>query len=263
MFQLKSVAMKKNRLLVILGASGIGLTFGYFALMRSQEPAVPERIVETVTINSVDVLVAKTEIPAAAVLDEKELIWQPWPIDAARGLVSRIDRPNAASELSGAVARTVIAAGEPIRAEKLLDKGSRFMSVMLAPGKRAVAIPLDQTGNTTAGGFVLPNDYVDVIRVEISGQRTAASQTILSNIRVLAIGPNVGEKAGEKVVLGQTATLELDPEQAEFLISAMQGASIVLALRGLNESGQRQVNSEKDVPLPARTIFRAGVATTF
>ena len=129
--------------------------------------------------------------------------------------------------------------------------------------QRAVAIPVDQIGNATAGGFVLPNDYVDVIRVELGGGRTSSSQTIIANVRVLAIGPNVGEKAGEKVVLGQTATLELDPDQAEFLIAAMQGASLVLALRGLNESGPRSIGQQVPAPAAARTIIRAGVAAPF
>lgn len=256
--------MNRNRLLVLLGAAGLGLTAGYVVLSRESDapPAAQERIVEKV-INSVDVLVAKVEIPVAEPVDQSNLAWQPWPLDAARGLLTRTERPNALIELSGSLTRTTLAAGEPVRLEKLLDKGSRFMSVMLAPGKRALAIPLDQAGGTTAGGFVLPNDYVDVIRVEAPGQRNGSSQIILRNIRVLAIGPNVGEKAGDKVVMGQTATLELEPDQAEFLASAMQGASIVLALRGMAESGVKKIDPSTQAATPARTIFRAGVATAF
>ncbi len=255
--------MRKNRLIVLLGAVGIGASVGYWAFLRGEEPPVPERIIEKVTINSIDVLVAKSDLSAGAALEEDNVVWQAWPIDASRGLISKADRPNAPAELAGSVVRAAIPSGEPLRADKLLDKGSRFMSVMLAPGKRAVAIPVDQIGNATAGGFVLPNDYVDVIRVELGGGRTSSSQTIIANVRVLAIGPNVGEKAGEKVVLGQTATLELDPDQAEFLIAAMQGASLVLALRGLNESGPRSIGQQVPAPAAARTIIRAGVAAPF
>lgn len=255
--------MTKNRLIVLLGAAGVGLAAGFIALSRDSDPvaAAPERIIEKVVINSVDVLVAKSEVPAAGTIEMDNLVWQQWPTDAARGLVTRAERPQAPSEFAGAVARSVIAAGEPLRPEKLLDKGSRFMSTMLAPGKRALAIPLDSTGNTTAGGFVLPNDYVDVIRIEPSAQKVGTGQIILRNVRVLAIGPNVGEKAGEKVILGQTATLELDPEQAEFLASATQGASLILALRGIAESGAKATPNSPATP--ARTIIRAGVATAF
>lgn len=257
--------MARHRLFVVVGALGIGLLAGYIVLVNdnSGQSIAPEKIIERVTIDSVDVLVASTEIPPAWLISQANLVWQPWPTNAASGLITRSERPNAAAELNGALARATIAAGEPLRLTNLLEKGSRFMSVMLAPGKRAIAIPLDQTGGTTAGGFVLPNDYVDVVRVESGSQRLGTGQIILSDVRVLAIGPNVGEKAGEKVVLGQTATLELDPEQAEFLVSAMQGASIFLALRSMAESGPKKSRSGDAAMSPARTIIRAGVPSAF
>ncbi len=255
--------MKKNRLIVLGSALGIGLLAGFVVVSRESAPADgPERIIEKVVIDSVDVLVAQKEVAAGQNLETAHLAWQKWPIEASKGLITRTDRPNAITELSGTMVRNTLVVGEPVRSERLLDKGSRFMSVMLAPGKRALAIPLEQTGGTTAGGFVLPNDYVDVIRVENSAQKGASSQIILRNVRVLAIGPNVGEKSGEKVVLGQTATLELAPEQAEFLVSAMQGATIVLTLRGITESGSRKGDADP-AQTPARTIIRAGVPTSF
>lgn len=256
--------MKKRRLIVLGGALSLGLVAGLLVMSRENESVgAPEKIIERVVIDSVEVLVAKQEIAAGASLETAGLTWQQWPMEGARGLIMRTDRPNAVAELSGSMVRTTIAPGEPIRPDRLLDKGSRFMSVMLAPGKRALAIPLDQTGGTTAGGFVLPNDYVDVIRVENSVQKGASSQIILRNVRVLAIGPNVGEKSGEKVILGQTATLELEPEQAEFMVSAMQGATIFLTLRGMTESGAKMPELDKNATAPARTIIRAGVATAF
>ena len=258
--------MGRNRLIVVIGSLGVGLAAGYVVFLNdnSGQQTIPEKIIERVTIDSVDVLVASTEIPPAGMLSQSNLVWQQWPTNAANGLVMRSQRPNAPSELDGALARVTILAGEPLRQTNILEKGSRFMSVMLAPGKRAIAIPLDQAGGTTAGGFVLPNDYVDVVRVENSGQRPGVvGQIILSNVRVLAIGPNVGEKAGEKVVLGQTATLELDPEESEFLISAMQGASLFLALRSMAESGTKKTEVVSTPPSPARTIIRAGVPSAF
>lgn len=257
--------MARNRLVLIIGALGIGLAAGYAALTleNSGQQSVPEKIIERVTIDSVDVLVASTEIPPAGLVGDGNLVWRQWPINAAAGLITRTDRPNALAELNGALARATIAAGEPLRPANLLEKGSRFMSVMLARGKRALAIPMDQAGSTTAGGFVLPNDYVDVVRVENGSQRQSTGQIILSNVRVLAIGPNVGERSGEKVVLGQTATLELDPEQAEFLVTAMQGATIFLALRSMAESGPKTKDPGSGLASPARTIIRAGVPSAF
>ena len=253
--------MRRNRLIILIVAVAFGLVAGFISLTQSTAPTT-ERVVERVTIDSVDVLIAQSNIAAGEAISEEKVGWKQWPIASSSGIITRTERPTAPTELVGSLARAPLLSGEPLRPEKLLTKESRFMSVLLSPGKRAIAIPLDQTGGTTAGGFVLPNDYVDVIRVENSAQRGSSSQTILHNIRVLAIGPNVGEKAGEKVILGQTATLELDPQQAEFLVSAMQGASLVLALRSMSDSGQRQAEKNAETQVPVRTIIRAGTASS-
>lgn len=253
--------MRRNRLVILTAALIIGSVAGFMTLSGPSAPQ-SERIIERVTIDTVDVLVAQSTLAPGETITLDKVEWRQWPIAAASGLITRNERPSAPSEVAGSFVRMAVSAGDPIRTDKLLTKESRFMSVLLGPGKRAVAIPLDQAGSTTAGGFVLPNDYVDVIRIDNANQRNASSQTILRNIRVLAIGPNVGEKAGEKVILGQTATLELDPAQAEFLISAMQGASLVLALRSMSDGGVRQSESLSNQTVPVRSIIRAGTATS-
>ena len=55
-------------------------------------------------------------------------------------------------------------------------------------------------------------------------------------MQVLAIDQTVGEKDGEKVVIGKTATIALTPEQAERLALAHQLGSISLALRSVIDS---------------------------
>ncbi len=113
--------------------------------------------------------------------------------------------------------RNPILAGEPIRREKLLKGSGGYMSAILPAGMRAVAISIDNRGATSAGGFILPNDRVDVIKTVQSssdkGAGPATSEIILTNIRVLAIGQTIQERNGEKVVTGETATLELTPAQ--------------------------------------------------
>jgi pilus assembly protein CpaB len=106
---------------------------------------------------------------------------------------------------------------------------------------RAVAISIDNRGATSAGGFILPNDRVDVIRT-VQGVEGVppTSETILTNIRVLAIGQTIQERNGEKVITGETATLELNPPQAELVILAQKVGQLSLALRSLedvNETG--------------------------
>jgi len=114
-----------------------------------------------------------------------------------------------------------------------------------------VAINIDQGGGTTAGGFVLPNDRVDVIRVfrdadesKVRGTDVISVQTILSNVRVLAIGQNVEEQNGKKVVVGANATLELDQNQAEMIVLAEKasGGTLHLTLRSLLDDAGNAVS---------------------
>src|SRR5690606_27734810 len=128
-------------------------------------------------------------------------------------------------------------AGEPIRRERLVQgQSSGYLAASLPPGYRAVAITIDQTGATSAGGFVLPNDRVDVIsttRIGAGGSESYESRTILSNVRVLAIGQNVQERNGERFVIGGNATLEVDPGQAEALVLAQRMGQLSLSLRSI------------------------------
>ena len=55
-------------------------------------------------------------------------------------------------------------------------------------------------------------------------------------MRVLAVDQAVEEKDGQKVVVGKTATIELDPQQAETLALSRQIGTISLTLRSLLDS---------------------------
>ena len=142
----------------------------------------------------------------------------------------------------GAIARSTFYAGEPITEAKLIRTDRGFMSAILPAGKRAVATKI--AADTSAGGFILPNDRVDVIMTRQtttppSGAAATSSitETILNNVRVLAIDQTIEDKNGEKVVVGQTATLELTPQQAEILTVAQQMSDrLTLALRSIADS---------------------------
>lgn len=95
-------------------------------------------------------------------------------------------------------------------------------------------------------------------RDDSGGDRT--SETILRNIRVLAIDQNVEEKNGQKVVVGKTATLELTPGQAETLALSHQIGVLSLALRSIADG-----TLEEKTDNSARqnvNIVRFGVRTT-
>ncbi len=113
--------------------------------------------------------------------------------------------------------------GEPIRDSKLASKDSGYMAAMLPSGKRAVAVRV--SAESSAGGFILPNDRVDVLHTGKGGTRT-----LLTSIRVLAIDQNAVD-SGADTAVGKTATLELEPEQAEALAGAQASGALSLALR--------------------------------
>lgn len=241
--------MKPARLIVL----GIAVTAGAAAFMLSggeRVPAPVQQIVRPVS-ETVDILVAKTDIAVGRAVSPEDITWQPWPISAAGPLfIRKTARPDALNDFKGAVARAPFVAGEPIREEKLVRAdGSGFMSAILPAGMRAVSTEI--SAETGAGGFILPNDRVDVLLTRREqGQQNAEAimtETILRNIRVLAIDQTVEEKNGQKVVVGKTATLELGPQQAETLAMSRQRGTLSLALRSLADA-KPNAGNETDEP---------------
>src|SRR3954469_7220226 len=209
--------MKAARLVVLviaLGAGGVAALLAARSDKSAPPPAAP------VKADTVDILIAKTDIALGQPLNPADVEWQAWPATTTGGnFVRKPDRPNAIDALSGHVARAPFVAGEPIREAKLVNpKGAGFMAAILPSGSRAVSTQISP--ETGAGGFILPNDRVDVIvtkkdKGRTAGDETTVSETVLMDIRVLAIDQALEEKNGQKVVIGKTATLELTPGQAE------------------------------------------------
>jgi pilus assembly protein CpaB len=258
--------MKTARLVVLIVAVGAG---GVAAMLagRSQKPV---EVKQAPKVATVDVLVAKSDIPMGDKIKPDQLQWQPWPAGAGTGnFIRRNDRPNATEQLSGSIVRVPFVAGEPIRDAKLVNaKGAGYMAAILPKGMRAVSTQI--SAETGAGGFILPNDHVDVILTrrdrdaeKATGTEVHTSQTILSNVRVLAIDQNIQEKNGQKVVVGKTATLELSPHQVETLALSQQLGSLSLALRSMTDA-KNDAPKTMDSPDSRRTgvnMVRFGIGT--
>ena len=185
------------------------------------------------------VLVANQTLAVGARVTSAELEWREWPLEAvSEGFILEDDDPDALAELDGSVVRLVAFEGEPIRRAKLVGADERYMSGVLEPGKRAMAVELSASNG--AGGFILPNDRVDVIatlrvpdQFTDEAQQSLTAQTVLSNVRVLAIDQTIEEdEEGGKTRLGETATLEVTAKEAELLAYTRETAdSISLVLR--------------------------------
>jgi pilus assembly protein CpaB len=263
--------MKPARLIVLFIAIAAGGIAALLAGRSDQAPPPPPAPV-VVQLETADVLVANAEIGMGSAVSEKELRWQTWPAAAAgASFIRKSDRPDAINQLAGSIARAPVSEGEPIREAKLIRaNGSGYMAAILPTGMRAVST--DISPETGAGGFILPNDHVDVILTRRDrdaeqangGVESHVSETILTNVRVLAIDQTVEEKNGQRVVVGKTATLELSPRLAEKLALAHQLGTLSLALRSLVDSGAQQL-AEASAPAASGTIviYRGTAAEAF
>jgi pilus assembly protein CpaB len=241
--------MKIARIVVLMVALSAGGVAAYLASgSDNNQPRPAEPVAQ---LQTVDVLVAKADIGLGQSLKPEDLQWQSWPAAAAsNNFIRRSDRPDATTQIAGSIARAPFVAGEPIREPKLVKAdGSGFMAAILPAGMRAISTEISP--ETGAGGFILPNDRVDVIlsKRDKNPDRTGPtdvinSEIILSNVRVLAIDQAPKEKDGQNTVVGKTVTLELKPEQAETLARARQSGTLALALRSIADAKAVDTRSE-------------------
>ena len=259
--------MNTARIVVLTVAIGAGGIAAYLA-SGSNSPAPPPTA-PVAQLPTVDVLVAKSDIGLGQVVKPEDMQWQTWPTATASAVfIRRNERPDATTQITGSIARAPFIQGEPIREQKLVKaEGSGFMAAILPSGMRAVSTEISP--ETGAGGFILPNDRVDVLLTRRdknadragTGGEVINSEIILSNIRVLAIDQAPKEKDGQNSVVGKTVTLELKPEQTETLARARQSGTLSLALRSIADVNAKDDNGNE----PARrrgesvSVIRFGI----
>jgi len=204
------------------------------------------------SIPTVDVLVASADLTPGHTLRGNDLRWQTWPETAlADGQVTRRQSPNARADLEGSMLRRDFSAGEPVIASALVRPGDAgLMAALVSPGMRAMSVPVSD--ENSAGGFILPGDRVDVLLTREVGEsrqdKTMISETVLSNLRVLAIDQIFSEDIDGGALVGDTATLELSPYEAEILALAMASGDVALSLRSFADIGLRNEMSSSQVP---------------
>jgi pilus assembly protein CpaB len=260
--------MKPVRIAIVGIALAAGLAAAYLATGLRQ-PAPGPQIAEPEKVPASDVLVASTDLPLGIRLGAADLKWLPWPKEGlSASMITRKDLPDAINQYAGSIVREAFVANEPVRKEKLIKSDAGFLAAILPEGKRALAISIDQRGSNSAGTLILPNDHVDVIHIykdlrASKGQGTDvyATDTLLQNIRVLAIGPNIEEKNGERVAVGETATLELDPRQVNIIALAQRTGTLTLSLRSVADANAAEVVA-LDNNDTQYAVVRYGVATT-
>lgn len=249
------------RLIIVFVALTAG---GGAAWIAAQQTApAPEPVTEAPAPPATEmtaVLVATRDVQRGAEITTGTLRWQDWPADAVpSAFIDRSVRPDARSDLAGQFAVRPIQAGEPIPEGALSRQPNGFLAATLAPGQRAVAIMVD--AQSTAGGFILPNDRVDVLHT-MRGSREndgteARSRTILRNVRVLAIDQTT-EDSETGTVVGKTATLELNEVQVEAVTAAGSAGTLSLSLRPRADlPGEASMEIQQD---PRTIRIRRGTA---
>lgn len=229
--------MKPARIIILGVAVATAGLAGFLAMQMAGKPEPAPAVVVPVKAATVNVLVASDSLPVGTRLQPHSLSWSAWPENnVPDGAITDRKRPNAIDEMKGSIVRLPIFSGEPMRVEKIVEGTGPTMSSMLPTGKRAVATEISVV--TGAGGFILPNDRVDVIMVRKGDDGSFQTETVLSNIRVLAIDQQIEEKKDEtRSVVGATATLELTPDQTRILAVAQQMAQrLSLALRSVADA---------------------------
>lgn len=238
--------MRPARIILLLVALVAGSLAAFLVTRGGRPPATTTEVVtQVVEEERTRILVARAPIGVGERLSDERVEWQHWPKAALRSEYVTIEAmPDAPEQLTGAVARFEFFPGEPIREAKLVRSDQGYLSAVLAPGKRGVSVTVNAA--SSAGGFVVPNDHVDVLLTTASemGQR---SEVILSNVRVLALGKRLGEMGvtgGDDTGVADSptpvtfdnatiATLELDPAQAETLVNASTRGQLSLTLRSV------------------------------
>ncbi|WP_374655984.1 Flp pilus assembly protein CpaB [Phenylobacterium sp.] len=271
--------------IAFVAAIGMALVVRSMATPKRPEPvaaapAPPPRPVA-------QVLVAKRDLPIGTRLTVADLTWQAWPADAlnasfvtdgaapalpaqmpdkavqkaARAASDVISSQGPMQAFEGAIVKEALAAGEPVVARKVVRAGqSGFMAVVLQPGMRAMAVPIN--AETAAGGFILPGDRVDVLQSRQVGDgnnKVFVTEVLMRNLRVLAIDQSIEPGKDAKTIVGGVATLEVPASDAEVMARGKAQGEIQLALRSYADigggpgRGETARNNSQGV-----RVFRAG-----
>jgi pilus assembly protein CpaB len=234
--------MSKMRIVMFALAAGSAVMAAVLAKgLISKGPEVQAEVVTQV--KTVPVLVAAKDIEVGERLAAGTIIWKDWPADnVLEAMITKDEKPDADVAFAETRARIQMFEGEVINEKKIVDpKTGGFMSAVLPKGMRALSVAISE--RSSAGGFIMPNDRVDILLTRkmqgSGGSSVAKTETVISNVRVLAINQIFRQaKEGEEVALkeGQTATVEITPPQAEVIARVESEGELSLTLRSIAES---------------------------
>lgn len=225
--------------MLLAGVALVG--FIAFAMLPNQSPAIAAAPPPAVPVERV--LVAARPMSAGMLLRAEDVRWSDWPLGRTpEGAM--VEGRTREETYRGAVTRRAFASGEPLLAGQIVAPGERgFLAAVLSPGTRAVSVAVDAVSAT--GGLIWPGDHVDLILTQSfeseqgRSARKAVGETVLSDLRVIAIDQMLGEPAPNTTQgppesrVPRTVTLEVSKAQGETVAVAASIGKLSLALRSL------------------------------
>lgn len=244
--------LRKIILLVIALIIAGGTVVLSRGMMTGKQPTTSTEVKVTPTH---EILVAARDLPAGTLLKDADIKWQTWPKE--EGVAGfAVKGQKDIKDYAGTVVRYGLRSGEPLMAGRTVKPGEQgFMAAALAPGMRAVSIAITPVAGVA--GFVFPGDHVDVIvthqigrKSETSGETRRVSETMLKNVRVLALDQKMNDQVTEPKV-AQIATLEVSPKQAETMALITEIGTVSLALRSMANDPEAEKAAATEQPTGA------------
>ncbi|HHN73013.1 MAG TPA: Flp pilus assembly protein CpaB [Thermopetrobacter sp.] len=246
----------KRKVLLYSAAVGAALVAAVMAKSLVSSPP-PKPAAQTKSV--VRVLTVTRDINAGETIAANRLRWSELPRKfVTPGMIQEKKGALALNEVAMARARVPLFAGEPVMEQKLLfPEDGGYLSSVIAPGMRAIAFEVRV--DTAVGGYVRPNDRVDIF-LQRRGSRGSflrkgsklKAELVLKNVKVLAVDEfNAANTAKIKTDTKSkkrsrrakatadydpkpvTAVLEITPKQAKVLAKASIQGRLVMALRSL------------------------------
>jgi pilus assembly protein CpaB len=225
------------------------LGFGTVAWLSMQPPAAEAKENAAPVIPQETVLVAGRDLLAGSLLKPDDIGTVQMPREKVPDGAS-IDTSANRHQLSGAMIRRRLGAGEALIPGDLLRPGDHgFLAAVLTAGMRAVTIGVDAITGTA--GLIWPGDHVDVLlTLQIDDNtrpvgRRIAADTVLSDVRVIAIDQQLVQGAAPGTADGKpatTVTLEVSGDQSERVSVAARLGRLSLVVRAaspvIDQNGQ-------------------------
>jgi len=251
-------------ILAVAAIAAIALAFLVRGMLSPKAPPAPVMAAAAPEKPMAQVLVAKRDLAIGVRLTPADMTWQPWPAEAlnpafvtdgaapavapakttdkavqaaTRATTDLVMAQGPMQAFEGAIIKEAIMKGEPVMAHKVVRAGqSGYMAVVVSPGMRAMSVPIN--AETAAGGFILPGDRVDVLQSRKGADdKGFITETLMRNVRVLAIDQQTAPGKDGKSIVGAVATLELPASDIELLARGKAQGEMQLALRSYADIG--------------------------